>query len=307
MKTANKALPAKTFTANVQLTFPYQTCIVDNKGDQLFTHFYENKGQETVILLHGGPGFPNDLEEVANVLKEAFQVIVFHQRGTQQSPCSSKDYSLNAYISDVETIRQHFQIGKFHLWGHSWGGLYAQVYAQKHPENLLSLFLCCPGSGTNWEWKQTEKEVMQLNRSKTNFWQWTKMGWNNLLGMLGSDKAYERLFTQVMKNYNEGFVDTTNLKAEFEYLKAEPINKTRPQILKYPLLKRQEKPHFKITIVYGDQDIYRESKNYVLNRYPTANAVILENCGHIPWLHHATAYNIILQSHYQSFYRLPHS
>jgi len=60
--------------------------------------------------------------------------------------------------------------------------------------------LCCPGSGTGEEWKQTEKEVMQLNRSKCSSYEWMKMGVNNLLGILGSDKAYMRLFKQVMKN-----------------------------------------------------------------------------------------------------------
>ena len=299
MKPANSVTSAVSLTTNIHLTTPYQTEMVDNKGDQLFTIFYENKGKETIILLHGGPGFPNNLEEVALLLKDNFQVVVFHQRGTKKSPCRSKDYSMEAYISDVEAIRGHYHIGKFHLWGHSWGGLYAQVYAQKHPENLLSLFLCCPGSGTNAEWKQTEKEVMQLNRLKTTFWQWSKMGLNNLLGMLGSDAAYARLFTQVMKNYNEGFINTNGLKTEFEYLKAEPINKTRPQIINYPLLTRLEHPEFTITIVYGDGDIYRESKNFVLNRYPTARVITIKNCGHIPWLHNAAAYKTILNNHYQ--------
>ena len=35
---------------------------------------------------------------------------------------------------------------------------------------------------------------------------------------------------------------------------------TRPEIIKYPLLTGLEKPDFKITIVYGDQDIYTTSK-----------------------------------------------
>jgi hypothetical protein len=34
--------------------------------------------------------------------------------------------------------------------------------------------------------KQTEKEVMQLNKSKCTSVEWIEMGINNLLGMLGS-------------------------------------------------------------------------------------------------------------------------
>jgi proline iminopeptidase len=275
------------------------TNLIDNKGDKLYSIIYPNPSKETIILLHGGPGFPSELTEVVEVLKDSFQIITFHQRGTKKSPCISTDYSINAYISDVECISKFYNITKFHLWGHSWGGLYAQIYAEKYPDNLLSVFLCCPGSGTNMEWKQTEKEVMQLNKSKCTTWQWTKMGINNLLGMLGSDNAYKRLFKQVMKNYNDDFVNTENLGIEFDNLKANPINKTRPEILKYPIVTKQENPKYKITIVYGDKDIYQSSKNFVINRYPTAKVHTIENCGHIPWLHNPTDYFQILKNHYE--------
>ena len=273
--------------------------VIDNKGDKLFSVIYPASDRETIILLHGGPGFPSDIEEVADALKDRFQVITFHQRGTGKSPCKSKDYSMEAYLSDIEAVRAYYKIGKFHLWGHSWGGLYAQIYADRYSDNLLSLFLCCPGSGTNSEWKQTEKEVMQLNKSKCTFWQWTKMGMNNLWGMLGSDKAYKRLFTQVMKNYNDDFIETEHLGVDFDNLKAAPINRTRPEIIKYPLLQTLADPKFKITIVYGDQDIYKASKNFVISRYPTAEITTIPNCGHIPWLHNPTEYAKILTTHYQ--------
>lgn len=274
------------------------TNIISNKNDKLYSTFYPNPDKDTIILLHGGPGFPDDLKEVAAILGEHFQIITFHQRGTKKSPCTSNDYSMKAYISDIEAIREFYKISRFHLWGHSWGGLYAQIYAAKYPGKLLSLFLCCPGSGTNTEWKQTEKEVMHLNKSKTSFWQWTKMGINNLLGILGSDTAYKRLFKQVMKNYNTGFVKTPVKDYDFANLKAAPVNKTRPEIIKYPLLPVQADPVFKITIVYGDQDIYSKSKQYVLNRYPSAAVFIVPDCGHIPWLHNPNEYKKILSGHY---------
>jgi proline iminopeptidase len=274
------------------------TNVIDNNGDQLFSTIYPNPNKETIILLHGGPGFPSDLTEVAEILKDNFQIITFHQRGTKKSPCKSKDYSINAYITDVDAVAKFYGTQKFHLWGHSWGGLYAQIYADKHPENLLSLFLCCPGSGTGTEWKQTEKEVMELNKSKCTSGQWMNMGMNNVLGMLGSDNAYKRLFKQVMKNYNDDFIKTENLGIDFDNLKSEPINKTRPEIVKYPIPRKQENPNYKITIVYGDQDIYKTSMDFVINRYPTAKVYTIQNCGHIPWLHNPTDYKEILRRHY---------
>ena len=286
---------AQSYELNEQV----MTNLIDNNGDKLFSTIYSNPNKETIILLHGGPGFPSDLKEVVEVLKYNFQVITFHQRGTKKSPCPSKNYSMNAYLSDIDSVAKFYGITKFHLWGHSWGGLYAQIYADKHSENLLSLFLCCPGSGTNIQWKQTEKEVMQLNKSKCTNWQWSIMGINNLLGMLGSDNAYKRLFNQVMKNYNDDFINTESLVIDFENLKADPINKTRPEIVKYPILNKQEKPNYKITIVYGDQDIYKSSKDFVINRYPTAKRITINKCGHIPWLHTPTEYKTLLENHYK--------
>ena len=273
--------------------------LIDNNGDKLFSTIYLNPNKETVILLHGGPGFPSDLKEVVELLKDSFQVITFHQRGTKKSPCPSKVYSMKAYLSDIDCVAKFYGITKFHLWGHSWGGLYAQIYADKHSENLLSLFLCCPGSGTNFQWKQTEKEVMQLNKSKCTNWQWSKMGMNNLLGMLGSDNAYKRLFKQVMKNYNDAFVKTEYSGVDFSNLKADPINKTRSEIIKYAILNKQENPNYKITVIYGDQDIYKSSKDFVISRYPTAKVITIKNCGHIPWLHNPTDFKTILEQHYK--------
>jgi len=273
--------------------------IIDNKGDKLFSIIYPNSERETIILLHGGPGIPNDIEEIANTFKGNFQVITFHQRGTEKSPCKSGNYSIDAYLSDIETVREFYKIDKFHLWGHSWGGLYAQIYADKYAGNLLSLFLCNPGSGTNLEWKQTEKEVMQFNKSKCTFWEWTKMGMNSLLGIFGNSEAYNRLFTQVMKNYNAGFIEKDHSGVDFDNLKADPINKTRPEIIKYPLLQKMTDPNFKITIVYGDRDIYSASKEFVINRYPTAEVITIPKCGHLPWLHNPKEYTKILTEHYK--------
>jgi proline iminopeptidase len=275
------------------------TNIIDNHGDKLYSIIYPNSGKANIMLLHGGPGFSGDLSVVIEILQVDFQVITFQQRGTANSPCKSKDYSMTAYLSDIDSVAAFYGVAKFHLWGHSWGGLYAQIYAEKHPENLLSLFLCCPGPGTNGEWKLSIKESIQLNKSKFTFWQLPEMSLDYLLGLLGSDAAYKRLFKTVMGTYYHDFVTTGTFEINLDNLKAAPINKTRPQIVKYPLLKKQENPGYQVTIVYGDKDIYRTSKNYVINRYPTAKVWTIKNCGHIPSLFNPTDYTTILKQHFE--------
>jgi proline iminopeptidase len=272
--------------------------IIDNKGDKLFTIIHPAVDRETVILLHGGPGFPDDLQEVSGLLAGQFQVILFHQRGTGQSPCESNDYSMDAYVSDIDAVAAYFDLAAFHLFGHSWGGLYAQIYAQKHPGKLLSLFLCCPGSGTGPQWKQTEKEVLSYNRSKCSSAEWIIMGINSFLGMLGSDKAYKRLFRRIMINYNKDFMDTAHLKPDARNIRSSPIGKTRKKIASYPLLSVQDDPGFRITVIYGDRDIYGDSKEYVIRRYPTAGVRTIQRSGHFPWWHNPPAFKEMMQLHF---------
>jgi proline iminopeptidase len=76
------------------------------------------------------------------------------------------------------------------------------------------------------------------------------------------------------------------------------INRTLKEIVKSPELKDFTDPRFKITIVYGDHDIYEDSKNFVINRHPAAKVWTVENCGHLPWLHNPVKFKEVLREHY---------
>lgn len=103
--------------------------LIYNGKVSLNTTVYPLKNAETIMLLHGGPGVPDPMLEVARELNKKFQVITFEQRGTGNSVCPAKGYKLEDYCSDIDAIADYFQLDTFHLFGHSWGGLYAQVYA----------------------------------------------------------------------------------------------------------------------------------------------------------------------------------
>ncbi len=276
------------------------TIFIDGENVRLFTTVYPKENAETIILLHGGPGVPDDLALVAYHLSENYQIISFHQRGTKKSPVFKSDFTIESYITDIDSISAYFKLTKFHLFGHSWGGLYAQIYAQKYPDKILSLFLSSPSSGTNYQWKETEKEVMAFNRSKLSYYEWLSMGWNSLKGIFGSDRAYQKLFNRVLENYNKGFEDATEGSIDLKNIKAAPINKTRKQLIRYPVLNVVQHPDFRITITYGEKDIYGESKKYSRERYPTAVIHTIEKCGHLPALQCKSRYFELLNAHYKS-------
>ncbi len=116
------------------------------------------------------------------------------------------------------------------------------------------------------------------------------------MGKLGNDKAYIRLNHQIEKNLNKDFGIISNFN--FEHLTATAINATIREVKKYQLLKKCTNPNFKITITYGNDDIYQYSMNYVKDRYPTANIITIPQSGHIPWLHNPSEFKNIILSHY---------
>lgn len=268
------------------------TMLIESASAKLFTVVYPKQSAETVILLHGGPGVPMDFSPIAEQLSRKYQVIAFDQRGTRRSPTvTGETYSIDDYIKDIEAIAQHFGVNKFHLFGHSWGGLYAQIYAEKNPQRVLSMFLSSPSSGTGDLWKQTESEVMSFNKEHSGLWGWSMMGVKSLLGMLGSDKAYQSLFKQVLENYNKEYDPSfTATDTMVENVRAKPINKTRPHIVEYPPLKDAIDYRFPIMVTYGQKDIYGESKKSVRNRFPKATFVEFQNAGHIAWKHNNAAF-----------------
>ncbi|MBP2622728.1 alpha/beta fold hydrolase [Streptococcus oricebi] len=274
--------------------------LIPNGADQLYTVCYPNPGKETIILLHGGPGTPDDFLWFLAEFEQDFQIINFHQRGTKQSPCPSGDFSIEAYIADIDTIANHFKVDKFHLLGHSWGGLYAQIYASKHPERLLSLFLSSPGTGTGKEWKIMEKEMMTYNKNHCSRLDWIKMGIFSLLGNLGSSKASQALFRQVARNYNADYPAFRDRTFDMSNVSVQAGNRTRKAIMAYPPLAPLENPSFPITVTFGDNDIFGDSKRFIEKRYPSAQIFFIKNSGHFPFFQNPDHYFAILQQHFKN-------
>ena len=273
--------------------------LIRNKEDFLFTRLFSNNSKETIIVLHGGPGVPNEMELVTDLLSKSHQVIIFHQRGTKKSTCLTNDYSINAYISDINTISKYFKIEKFHIFGHSWGGLYAQLYAQQFPENVLSLFLSCSISGTGRQYVEISKEIEKYNIVRVNFSTLLKLSWFTLFAKLGNDTAYKKILQVILSNYNSGYIINPKYHPNVENVKAKAINKTRREIKKSnDLLDTFNTTPYKVTIIYGENDIFTKSKIYLFNRFPKAKKITITKCGHNPWLHNYNEFESIIGQHY---------
>ena len=114
--------------------------------DDVHTIYWEQCGNPDgvpVIVLHGGPG-----QGASPTLRrffdpEFYRIIIFDQRGCGRSQplgeteCNSPDDLVN----DIELIRAHLNIAKWHVFGGSWGAVLALLYAHTHAKNIISLMI----------------------------------------------------------------------------------------------------------------------------------------------------------------------
>jgi proline iminopeptidase len=105
-------------------------------------------GIDTVVVLHGGPGFDKSyLAPDLEPLGKSYVVIFYDQRGSGKSTLvtDSAIINIDAHIADLEAVRQHFSIRKLSLIGHSWGALLAARFALNYPEEVHKMIFLNPG------------------------------------------------------------------------------------------------------------------------------------------------------------------
>ena len=101
-------------------------------------------GPDTVIVLHGGPGFTADyLAPDLEPLAARHTLLFYDQRGTGKSTLVTDSAALAGprFAEDVEAIRVHFGMDKVILLGHSWGSGVAALYGERFPERVGKLIL----------------------------------------------------------------------------------------------------------------------------------------------------------------------
>ncbi|MSR21643.1 MAG: alpha/beta fold hydrolase [Gemmatimonadetes bacterium] len=110
--------------------------------------FYEVVGEGApIIVLHGGPGLDhNYLRPGLDALATRNTLVYYDQRGTGRSSAAldSSAINLDAFIEDIDALRQALGYERVSLLGHSWGALLALEYASRHPEALHALILMNP-------------------------------------------------------------------------------------------------------------------------------------------------------------------
>lgn len=91
-------------------------------------------GPDTLVVIHGGPGFTMDyLAADLEPLAEHHTLLFNDQRGTGRSTLVTDSAALDAqrFVDDLEALRRHLSLGSVNLLGHSWGAAIAALLARE--------------------------------------------------------------------------------------------------------------------------------------------------------------------------------
>jgi proline iminopeptidase len=96
-----------------------------------------------VVLLHGGPGAGATPTHRRFFNPHHYRIIIFDQRGAGRShPLGSlKNNTTRHLLRDIEMLRIHLGIKRWHLFGGSWGSTLAMHYATQYPDRCISMIL----------------------------------------------------------------------------------------------------------------------------------------------------------------------
>lgn len=109
----------------------------------IYYHQYGNPEGIPVLTIHGGPGSQSKAKYAQLYNLEKYKVIMFDQRGCGKSlPVAEvTNNTTKDLVEDIEKLRIHLKIEKWHIHGPSWGSTLALYYAQTYPERVLKMLL----------------------------------------------------------------------------------------------------------------------------------------------------------------------
>ncbi len=125
-------------------TTPYSHGFLSvNSTHDLYWEQSGNPDGVPIILLHGGPGAGASPIHRRFFDPDFYRIVIFDQRGAGRShPLGClENNTTQDLVKDIELLRQHLEIDRWHIFGGSWGSTLALNYAIKFPERCVSLIL----------------------------------------------------------------------------------------------------------------------------------------------------------------------
>ncbi len=123
---------------------PYSSGHLDvGNGHSLYWELSGNPDGKPAVFLHGGPGGGSSPAHRRQFNPEAYNILVFDQRGCGKStPYARLENNTTAdLVADIEKLRELVGADQWLVFGGSWGSTLSLAYAQAFPERVTELVL----------------------------------------------------------------------------------------------------------------------------------------------------------------------
>jgi proline iminopeptidase len=147
-------------------------------GIRLHLESFGDPVQQTLIVLHGGPGADYRSLLGLKQLADQFQVVLYDQRGAGLSErVPAEKLGISGYLEELDVIVDRFGHGEHvHIIGHSWGAALLSGYLGHSPERVDRAILAEPGYLNMDEMKAWERERSRFTSGLKYHWVSLKKG-----------------------------------------------------------------------------------------------------------------------------------
>jgi proline iminopeptidase len=241
-----------------------------------------------VVMLAGGPGGSvRMMQPICDHLKNRFRCILLEQRGTDRSvpaEYSSKVFSFEAYLEDIEALRLHLRQDRLILIGNSWGMTLGFAYAGSFPDKVQALATLGSGGLTVSQFKQfRDNRQVRVSAAQED----------RIAGLHKQRLPVDRLVAEIAKTLMPTYF--FNGEAAARAAAAVKVGDINFRLGEYTdaILARSDELAFgrldqitaPVLLVQGRQDLAPEEvARAVEDRVGNTDLVLLEECGHMPWL-----------------------
>jgi proline iminopeptidase len=240
------------------------------------------------LLMHGGPGVNEYLEDLAEELDGVYECVRYQQRGLSPSDAPGP-YSVDQFIADATAVLDTMGWDEATIAGHSWGGSLAQHFVAAHPERSTALISIdgVGGLGPDGGWDEFDKTFVERfpEELKPRI---AELDAKYESGEMTDAEAYEGLEMAWPYYFfdpeNAPPMPPTTLSNEVYAHIHESLmglfKEGRPE----KGLREFAKPAL---FVHGDSDpVPLHTARATAEVMPKARFVTFERCGHFPWMEH---------------------
>ncbi|WP_224059400.1 alpha/beta fold hydrolase [Streptomyces kanamyceticus] len=121
--------------------------------------------QPPVVLLHGGPGLPDYLGDVASLVADLAPVYRYDQRGTGRSPWQGP-HSLPRHVDDLAELLDAWGAPEAVLIGHSYGTDLASRFCLKHSDRVAGMLLMCGPFVGDWRTGERAERSRRMSEAQ---------------------------------------------------------------------------------------------------------------------------------------------